>query len=62
MGNKGKRGGMKASQDGQAMLEYVLLTSLVVVASFAVYVRGSWFSAVQQVVHDALTVITLPIP
>ncbi|NCD35201.1 MAG: hypothetical protein EOL87_17525 [Spartobacteria bacterium] len=62
MGNKFKRGEMNASQNGQAMLEYVLLTFLVVVASFAVYVRGRWFSAVQQFLHEALTVITLPIP
>lgn len=46
---------------GQAMAEYALLTSFVVITGIAVYSTG-WFGAVQQYVHDVLSNVSLPMP
>ncbi len=46
---------------GQAMLEYALLTSIVVVAGLAFYMTG-WFEGVQNYVYDILLGVSLPLP
>ena len=46
---------------GQAMLEYALLTVIVVVGSMATYVNG-WLPDIRRLVHDVLAMVTLPFP
>ncbi len=46
---------------GQAMVEYVLLTVLVVVGSMVMYVNG-WVPDIRRQLHDVLAVVSLPFP
>ena len=48
-------------ESGQAMLEYVLLTVIVVIGAMVTYVAG-WLPDIQQQVHDILAVVSLPFP
>ncbi len=45
---------------GQAMLEYVLLTALVVVLGLVAY-AFNWFKGVQDYIYDVLLGVSLPI-
>jgi len=56
---KTAEGGM--GRTGQAMLEYALLTSIVVVAGLSFYMTG-WFEGVQNYVYDVLLGVSLPLP
>ncbi len=47
---------------GQAMLEYALLSSLVVVAGIAFYTVSGWFEGIQNFLADLLLGISLPFP
>ena len=56
---KAAEGGM--GRTGQAMLEYALLTSIVVVAGLSFYMTG-WFEGVRNYVYDVLLGVSLPLP
>ncbi len=43
------------------MVEYVLLTVLVVVGSMVMYVNG-WVPDIRRQLHDVLAVVSLPFP
>jgi len=43
------------------MLEYALLTSVVLIAGISVYMTG-WFEGVQNYLCDVLFIVSLPMP
>lgn len=47
---------------GQAMLEYVLLSTMVVIAGISAYSWTGWFQGIQGYMHDMLRNVALPIP
>ena len=49
------------AEDGQAMLEYVLLTTVVVVLSMASYFTG-WVQGIQSNLQMVLLLVSLPCP
>ena len=44
------------------MLEYVLLTTLVVVAGISVYSWTNWFDGIQRYMHELLLNVGWPFP
>lgn len=48
-------------EDGQAMLEYVLLTTVVVVLSISSYLTG-WVQGIQSNLQMVLLLVSLPCP
>jgi len=48
-------------EDGQAMLEYVLLTTVVVVLSISSYLTG-WVQGIQGNLQMVLLLVSLPCP
>ncbi|OQA29861.1 MAG: hypothetical protein BWY59_00057 [Verrucomicrobia bacterium ADurb.Bin345] len=52
----------RLNNKGQAMLEYVLLTTLVVIAGLSTYTWTGWFDGIQDYMHDLLANVNLPIP
>ncbi|NCC52767.1 MAG: hypothetical protein EOM20_16350 [Spartobacteria bacterium] len=57
----GKAKSLRNDESGQAMLEYALLTVIVVIASMASYMTG-WMPGIRQQIHDILAVVSLPFP
>jgi len=47
---------------GQAMLEYVLLSTMVVIVGISAYSWTGWFQGIQGYMHDLLLNVALPIP
>lgn len=55
---------LRLNDNGQAMLEYVLLNVLVVIAGtgIAVFSWTNWLGGIQGYLQDILANVTLPIP